>query len=50
MEAVDIGEKIKLTTNYAPNWYWVKENGKVEDTIKGSKVKAKWKKAYKSII
>lgn len=34
-----------VTANYAPDWYWVSEAGEIEDTIKGSGLKKKWKKA-----
>lgn len=37
----------EVSENYAPDWYWVSEDGEIEYTIKGSGVKKKWKKAAK---
>ena len=38
---------IDAITIYAPDWYWVSENGEIEDTIEGTGVKKRWKKEYK---
>lgn len=46
-EYVDYSLAIDAKVNYAPDWYWVSEDGEVEDTIKGTGVKKKWKKEYK---
>ena len=36
-----------VTVNYADDYYWVTEDGEVEDIIKGSGVKERWKKKFK---
>lgn len=32
-----------MTENYAPDWYWMSEDGEIEDVINGSGLKKKWK-------
>ena len=42
-EAVDWGTYRDARENYADDYYWVSEDGKVEDVIKGSGLKKEWK-------
>ena len=39
----------EITTNYTDDYYWVTEDGEVEDIIKGSGVKERWKKIFKHL-
>lgn len=46
-EVFDCWTFADVTENYADDYYWVSEDGEVEDVIKGSGLKKGWKEEYK---